>query len=242
MAQYVDARRFCELARAGDAGGVGVEVPARAIRTSEETRTVRFVLSDETIDRMGDTLAVSGWELSAYRRNPTVLWAHLASEPPIGKMVNIFTSGDRLIGDVKFAEPDVYEFSDQIFRLIKAGYIKAGSVGFIPLDWAFSDERGGGINFFRQELLEFSVCPIPANANALVQAAVKSLARRHSVPATRSAPIPSTMSFAGTAEMRRALLNFEHPEIALSAADPTTREGRAAIVAAHRRFCERTRG
>jgi hypothetical protein len=31
-------------------------------------RTVRFVLSDGTVDRMGDTVAVGGWDLVAYKR------------------------------------------------------------------------------------------------------------------------------------------------------------------------------
>jgi HK97 family phage prohead protease len=87
--------------------------------------------------------------------------------------VYLGVSGDRLIGDVKFADAGTYEFADQIFRLIKKGFITAGSVGFIPLDFTFSDDRRGGIDFHEQELLEFSIVPIPANANALVQAAAK---------------------------------------------------------------------
>jgi HK97 family phage prohead protease len=248
--KFVDQRRFRELAAAGDTAGVGVELPARAIRASEENRTVRFVLSDESIDRMGDTLAVDGWELSAFRRNPVVLWAHLSSEPPIGKMVNIFTSGDRLLGDVKFAEPDVYEFSDQIFRLIKSGYIRAGSVGFAPLDWTFSDDRPYGIDFHRQELLEFSIVPVPANANALVVQAVKSLAMRRPALAERSASL-STLSFAGTAESRlRQFLEATRAErhdracqlrdLELSGVSSSTPEGRAWIIRAHRRYIERT--
>jgi phage head maturation protease len=119
-------------------------------------------------------------------------------------MVNVWVSGDRLLGDVRFPDAATYEFGDQIYRLIKAGYIKAGSVGFWPLKYSFaedSDRRPFGIDFHEQELLEFSVCPIPANQNALVQAAVKSLARRG--PAQRPEPLLSTMSFSGTARQRR---------------------------------------
>jgi HK97 family phage prohead protease len=169
--KFVNTNKFRELAERGDAGGTGVSRLARVIRAADDgTRTVRFTLSDGSVDRMGDCISASGWELDAYRRNPVVLWAHDSSQPPIGKMTSVFISGDRLIGDVRFASPEVYEFADQIYRLITAGYIKSGSVGFIPLEFKFSDSRHGGIDFRRQELLEFSICPVPANANALIEA------------------------------------------------------------------------
>jgi hypothetical protein len=50
-------------------------------------------------------------------------------------------------------------------------FISACSVGFVPLKYSFSrdPDRPFGIDFERQELLEVSIVPIPANANALVQ-------------------------------------------------------------------------
>jgi HK97 family phage prohead protease len=249
--EFVNQRRFHQLARRGDEDGVAIERPARVLRTSEESRTARFVLSDGTVDLVGDTLDPNGWNLTGYKRNPVVLWSHDASSPPIGRMTNVFSDGSRLLGDVRFAEPDVYEFADQIFRLIKAGYVNAGSVGFIPIDYSFSDDRRGGIDFHEQELLEFSVVPIPANANALlVQAAAKGLIGYRDIASLRqevrprAAPAPSTLGYCGTLHQRQALLHWEHPEIerdaAIFAADPATREGRVAIAAAHRRYCERT--
>jgi hypothetical protein len=77
--------------------------------------------------------------------------------------------GDRLIGDVEFANADIYPFADTIYRLIKGGYLKAVSVGFRPDKWAFSTDRDrpSGIDFKKQTLLEISVCPVPCNPNAL---------------------------------------------------------------------------
>jgi hypothetical protein len=56
--------------------------------------------------------------------------------------------------------------------LVVDGFIAAGSVGFIPIEFNFSSnpDRPMGIDFKRQELLEFSVVPVPANANALIEA------------------------------------------------------------------------
>jgi HK97 family phage prohead protease len=88
------------------------------------------------------------------------------------------------MGDIEFASAETYPFADQIFRLVRGGYISAVSVGFKPVDWDFAKEpsRMGGIDFKRQELLEISVTPIPANQNALIEARAKGLwptARAH---------------------------------------------------------------
>jgi hypothetical protein len=61
-------------------------------------------------------------------------------------VVNIFVSGDRLMGDIRFAPPEVYEFADTIFKLIDGGFINSVSVGFLPLEFEFADDRLG-INF-----------------------------------------------------------------------------------------------
>jgi HK97 family phage prohead protease len=172
-AKLLDADQFRRLARRGDADdAAGVARLSPIVAAPDDgSRTVRFVLSDGSVDRMGDRIAVSGWELTEYRRNPVVLWAHSAMQPPIGRMPHIFVSGDKLMGDVKFADAATYPFADTIYRLVVDGFINAGSVGFIPIDYKFTNnpDRPYGIDFKRVELLEFSICPIPANANALIE-------------------------------------------------------------------------
>lgn len=173
MRKFVAQSRFHDLASRGDADGAGVVHLARVERTLDDgSRTVRFCLSDGTIDRMGDSINVQGWVTTAYMRNPVVLWSHNAQEPPIGRMRRIFVANERLMGDVEFAGPHVYPFADQIYRLVDEGYIRAGSVGFVPLEWEYVNRKDGtrGVDFERQELLEFSVVPVPANANALIEA------------------------------------------------------------------------
>jgi HK97 family phage prohead protease len=101
-------------------------------------------------------------------------FGHDVTAPPIGRMVNIFSDGMRLVGDVRFATAATYEFADTIFRLVRDGFLQAGSVGFLPLEFSYRD-RPPGVDFHRQELLEFSVVPVPANENALAQACAKGL-------------------------------------------------------------------
>jgi HK97 family phage prohead protease len=176
MRKFVNQRRFRELAERGDAAGVGVQVPSRVLRAGGAD-IVQFVLSDGTVDRMGDRIDPNGWDLTSYRKNPVVLWAHDALAPPIGRMhsISISSDGTRLIGDVEFAAAEVYPFAATICRMVEAGYINAGSVGFAPLEFSLAKdpERPFGIDFHRQELLEFSIVPVPANQNALAQACAK---------------------------------------------------------------------
>ena len=63
------------------------------------------------------------------------------------------------------------------FQLYAEGFLHAVSVGFRPLDWrwAAGEERADGIDFQRQELLEFSCVPVPANPEALVAVRAKGI-------------------------------------------------------------------
>jgi hypothetical protein len=45
----------------------------------------RFKLSDDSVDRDGDTINPRGWQLEAYQRNPVDLWAHKHDVPAIGR-------------------------------------------------------------------------------------------------------------------------------------------------------------
>jgi HK97 family phage prohead protease len=135
-------------------------------------RTKRFTFSDDTVDHAGDTINPKGYDLSVFHPNPVALFAHASWEPPIGRASNIGVQGNKLKGDIEFAGPEIYPFADTIFRLVDGGFLKAVSVGFLPKKWAFSTDRNrpNGIDFKEQLLLEISVCPVPANPNALSEA------------------------------------------------------------------------
>ncbi len=131
--------------------------------------TLRFIISNGSLDRDHDTIASDGWELANYRKNPVVLWAHSHSSPPIGKANAILIEDDALIAEAEFTGPDLNAFGDMIFKLYQGGFMRAVSVGFMPLEWVWVDEQGG-FRFEKQELLEFSAVPVPANPEALLVA------------------------------------------------------------------------
>ena len=112
---------------------------------------------------------VSGWKLDAYKQNPVVLWAHDYRQPPIAKAVDVQVVGDRLVASAEFVPKELSPFADSIYQMIKAGFLKGTSVGFRPLKWALNSERGG-MDFHEQELLEFSITPVPAHPDALIEA------------------------------------------------------------------------
>lgn len=132
-------------------------------------RTLDFTISTATVDRYGDTIAVDGWKLANFRRNPVVLWGHDTSIMPVGKASNVRVEDGKLLARAEFMPRDMSGFADAVFRAILAGYINATSVGFQPLKYSFSDapDRKYGIDFLEQELLEFSIVTVPANPDCL---------------------------------------------------------------------------
>jgi len=140
-------------------------------------RTIEFVASTEAVDRYGDIIRTSGWKLDNYRKNPVFLWAHKSGEPPIGRTVDVHVETapvPALIQHVEFADAATYKFADTVFHLYKGGYMRAVSVGFMPLaaPTRITDSEGnatGGYEFTSQELLELSAVSLPANPEALAR-------------------------------------------------------------------------
>lgn len=149
--------------------------------TDAERRHIRFVASDESVDRYGDIIRASGWELDNFRRNPVLLFGHGRAPglPVIGKVTNIEVMQTRLIADCEFMPPGMSDFADDVWRAVDAGFVRASSVGFMPtvepnVIRGEADESGWrpitGFEFIGQELLELSVVPVPANPAALALA------------------------------------------------------------------------
>lgn len=127
-------------------------------------RTVRFVISTDAVDRDNDTIDPKGWDLKAYLKNPVVLWAHDYRALPVGRAVSVVMRDGQLISDMEFA---THDFAETVYQLVKGGFLKATSVGFRPSKYVINDERQG-LDFKEQELMEYSIVPVPANPEALI--------------------------------------------------------------------------
>lgn len=158
----------------------GEELENEEEGSGKESRILEFVISTEAKDRHGDIIEVEGFELDNFKKNPVILFAHNSMAPPIGRAVDIEILDGELVAKAEFMGTDIDPtgFSDTIFRMLKGGFLKATSVGFFPIDMEFmfedGDEEGEqfftGIHFLKQELVEFSVVPVPANPEALIRA------------------------------------------------------------------------
>jgi HK97 family phage prohead protease len=134
-------------------------------------RRVRFVASDESVDRYGDIIRANGWQLDAFRRNPVLLFSHQSRQLPVGKVEPIAVEGTRLIAHAEFTPAGMNDFADTVFAMVDGGFLNAVSVGFMPLaspNPLFDENKYlTGFEYVAQELLELSVVPVPANPNAL---------------------------------------------------------------------------
>jgi HK97 family phage prohead protease len=185
MTRIVSAARFKLLHRERSppiAGTVGIvkQMIAPVEPLDQERRALRFVISNGAVDRERDTVAIAGWDLDNYLRNPVVLWGHDASRLPIGRAFDVAIEDDALKASVEFIPamiPEGGAFADSVYRLACLGFIGATSVGFRPVKWDYTNDkdRGAddwfpGIDFAEQELVEFSIVTVPANPEALIEA------------------------------------------------------------------------
>lgn len=143
-------------------------------------RALRFTISTGVVDREQDRIALAGWDLANFARNPVVLWGHDAERLPIGRAFDVRIEDACLKASVEFVPADIPEagqFADAVYRLAMQGFIAATSVGFRPIKWDYTSDpsRGGddwfpGIDFEQQELVELSIVTVPANPEALLDA------------------------------------------------------------------------
>jgi HK97 family phage prohead protease len=138
----------------------------------EENRSVPWVFSTFGLDRYSERIDPGGWELERYVATPVSQWAHLYDIPAIGRAVNLFADESGLHGSIVFNDKAYDRFGWSIGERVKAGVLRAGSVGFRPIEVEIPSKAdaadGTALIFRRQELLEFSICNVPANPWALL--------------------------------------------------------------------------
>jgi HK97 family phage prohead protease len=126
-------------------------------------RQIRVLASTSGIDRQLDIVDPLGCKLDNYRRNPIVLASH-DPKAPIGTSWPEVIDG-RLEATITFAPEGVSADADRWCGLAKSGVVRGVSIGFEPIEQ--TPLPGGGRKFTKWELLELSLCAVPANAEAL---------------------------------------------------------------------------
>jgi len=139
----------------------------------EAEQGLPWTLSTFDLDRFGERIDPQGWDFKRYMENPVVEWAHRYDIPAIGKIEGLTIDDKGLHGLVFFNDKSFDHFGWSIGQRVKAGVIRAGSVGFRVIEIEIPDrdtaKDGTSLIFRKQELLEFSICNVPANPFALAK-------------------------------------------------------------------------
>lgn len=159
--------------------------------TDGERACIHYV-STRSVDRDAEVLVPDGCIMDQFLKAPQVLWGHDYSEPPIGKADWIKATTDGVKAKTTFAETGDAE---EVWQLIKGGFLKTASVGFIPVErtwrgdanwrktcdtlnkkWGCDlESMGCQVITSKWILLEYSMVPVPANIDALVTAVSKGM-------------------------------------------------------------------
>lgn len=161
-----------------------------------------FVASEESEDRMGDTIIASGWDLEPFKRNAPFLYIHDQAFPPIGTWPKVWLEGKQLLASPKWDDED--EFAKLIKGKYERGIMRAVSVGFRALEFEQAPtkaNKSGGMVFKRAELVEISAVPVPAHPRALR----KGLGLRSYFWLPASMPEPQTQETPNSLELETAL-------------------------------------
>jgi HK97 family phage prohead protease len=132
------------------------------VEKSANPKEIVVVASDETEDRQGEIVRVSGWQLKNFKSNPVMLVSHDYTQLPIGTW-EVSRRDGRLIAKAKFSS---IPKAQEVETLVKEGILSAVSVGFIVRQ---RNEVNPSI-IEKAELLEISWVSVPANPSALMLA------------------------------------------------------------------------
>lgn len=132
----------------------------------ERERTIRGIATTPTVDRVGDIIEPEGVKFD----NPMpFLWQHNHDQP-----IGTVEFSDPTKNGVRFEaklpviseEGTLRDRIEEAWQTIKAGLVRAVSIGFRPVEYAFMDN--GGIRYSEVEVYELSAVTIPANADCLI--------------------------------------------------------------------------
>lgn len=135
--------------------------------------TFEFVGNTGGLDRSGETIAVDGWQLENWLKNPVILWSHKDWELPVAKGLDARKDAELgLVIKGQWAS-EHYDFAGVVEAMYGDSFLNGFSVCFQPKAWEDfadgTDDRKAGHyrHYSEQELLEVSVLNIPCDADAL---------------------------------------------------------------------------
>jgi hypothetical protein len=157
----------------------------------EKLGTVEFVASDATLDCYHEIVLAAGWRFTHFQKNAPFVDSHDYSSITklLGQVIDWRVEKGQLIETVRYSrEPGT--LAEWAFKMVRDGFLKAVSVGFVPVRMVskWDSQQGdflaqiGALKldpataasvraiYLEQEQIELSQCVIGANPNALAKA------------------------------------------------------------------------
>ena len=134
-----------------------------------------FRASTNDLDRHGTIVEPRGIDTRNFQNNPVFMWGHDAygdATPPdlenvLGRVADFKSTDDAFDIGVEWADHDRAVMARD---LVRAGFLSAVSVGFIPDSEGMTTRSVDGVDvpvYQRTELVEVSLVPVPSNPNAI---------------------------------------------------------------------------
>jgi HK97 family phage prohead protease len=154
-------------------------INTRAAAIEQTETTTWFRASTNDIDRHGTIVEPRGIDTANYSANPVFMWGHDAygsgGGPPdlenvLGRVIDYRKDDSAFDIEVEWAEHDRAVMARD---LVRAGFLSAVSVGFIPDPDSMTTRSIEGSEvpvYNRTELVEVSLVPVPSNPNAIALA------------------------------------------------------------------------
>ena len=169
---------------------------------------MRFIISDESVNRYGYRILSRGMSTASFEKNPVVFYNHGTYSLPIGKGKDLRYEPDGAITlDIDFDTEDEQALAVQ--KKAERGFLNACSVGIDVLETSadasvvLSGQTRPTVT--RCELLELSICGIPGNRNALRLNGVQKENIEHILP---------KINYQKELNMKPAFNSFDLPETA----------------------------
>lgn len=159
-----------EKTKSGPAAPVAGESRIKSLAVSKaENGRMRFLVTSGALDRDGEVLDPAGMITDTFQGNPVMLWCHDLYLPAIGNWPVLERTAAGWEAEGAFVPAEISPFADQIRKQYEAGFLKAVSIRFRPIEWVSGKLEVDGYytKFTKFELLEISAVNVPSNPEAV---------------------------------------------------------------------------
>ena len=170
----VDYESLVQGRTKGQAGPESKEFPALLVKSIDaDKRRIVALASAATLDRQDEIVLPTAFKelMPVYMKNPVVITNHAhrlqtGHSSVVGNVVDYKIAKEGLWVTIEFVKGTV--LADEYWLLYSTKKQRAFSIGFVPKEWTYEEKDGQRIRVYTKiELIEISVCAVPANPDAL---------------------------------------------------------------------------